>query len=75
MKKIAISVFSLAAVLLLTLSPALALANSDCCNHSPAAARHAAITITSKADATKGGLRARRLAPIFGHHTLVLGPK
>jgi hypothetical protein len=32
MKKIAISVFSLAAALLLTLSPALALANCDCCN-------------------------------------------
>ena len=32
MKKIAISVLSLAAVLLLTLSPALALANCDCCN-------------------------------------------
>jgi len=32
MKKIAISVFSLAAVLLLTLSPALALASHDCCN-------------------------------------------
>jgi hypothetical protein len=32
MKKIAISVLSLAAVLLLTLSPALALASSDCCN-------------------------------------------
>jgi len=31
MKKIAISVFSLVAVLLLTLSPALALANCDCC--------------------------------------------
>src|ERR1022692_4603497 len=30
-KKIAISVFSLAALLLLTLSPALALANCDCC--------------------------------------------
>ena len=32
MKKIAISVFSLAAVLLLPLSPALALASHDCCN-------------------------------------------
>jgi len=31
MKKIAISVFSLAALLWLTLSPALALANCDCC--------------------------------------------
>ena len=35
MKKIAISVLSLAAVLLLTLSPALALANCDCCNGQP----------------------------------------
>ena len=32
MKKIAISVLSLAAVLLLTLSPALALPNCDCCS-------------------------------------------
>lgn len=32
MTKIAISVFSLAAALLLTLSPALALANCDCCD-------------------------------------------
>jgi len=31
MKKIAISVFSLAALLLVTLSPALALANGGCC--------------------------------------------
>jgi hypothetical protein len=31
MKKIAISVLSLAALLVLTLSPALALANCDCC--------------------------------------------
>lgn len=31
MKKIAISVLGLAALLLLTLSPALALANCDCC--------------------------------------------
>lgn len=35
MKKIAISVLSLAAVLFLTLSPALALANSGCCNGQP----------------------------------------
>jgi hypothetical protein len=34
MKKIAISVLSLAAMLLLTLSPALALANCDCCPQS-----------------------------------------
>ncbi len=32
MKRIVISVFSLAAVLLLTLSPVLALTHSDCCN-------------------------------------------
>jgi hypothetical protein len=32
MKKIAISVLSLAAVLLLTLPPALALSKCDCCN-------------------------------------------
>jgi hypothetical protein len=32
MKKIAISVLSLAAMLLLTLSPALALPNCDCCS-------------------------------------------
>lgn len=32
MKKIAISVLSLAAMLLLTLSPVLALTSSDCCN-------------------------------------------
>jgi len=35
MKKIAISVLSLAAVLLLALSPALALANCDCCDGQP----------------------------------------
>ncbi|MGO4879938.1 MAG: hypothetical protein ACLP59_03845 [Bryobacteraceae bacterium] len=32
MKKLTISVFTLAAALLLMLSPALALANVDCCN-------------------------------------------
>jgi hypothetical protein len=32
MKKIVISVLSVAALLLLTLSPALALASSDCCS-------------------------------------------
>jgi hypothetical protein len=32
MKKIAISVLSVTALLLLTLSPTLALASSDCCN-------------------------------------------
>jgi hypothetical protein len=35
MKKIAVSVFSLAAFLLLTLSPALALASGDCCHGQP----------------------------------------
>jgi hypothetical protein len=35
MKKIAISVLSVAAMLLLTLSPALALAHCDCCNGQP----------------------------------------
>lgn len=32
MKKIAISVLSVAALLLLTMAPALALSNSGCCN-------------------------------------------
>lgn len=32
MKKLALSVFSVAALLLVTLSPALALASTDCCS-------------------------------------------
>ena len=55
MKRIVISVFSLAAVLLLTLSPALALATATAATNNHAAARHAATTITSKADVTEGG--------------------